>query len=66
MVIPILRAARISPVIVGAALLLGSSVGGELFNPGAPELRTTVDESQKAARATARKEAKRPVQLALS
>lgn len=49
-VIPILRAARISPVTIGAAILLGSSVGGELFNPGAPELRTTVSESQNAAR----------------
>jgi DcuC family C4-dicarboxylate transporter len=38
--VPLLRAARISPVTVGAALLLGSSLGGELLNPGAPELRT--------------------------
>jgi DcuC family C4-dicarboxylate transporter len=50
-VIPILLAARLSPVTTGAALLLGSSIGGELFNPGAPELRTTIVESQKAARA---------------
>jgi DcuC family C4-dicarboxylate transporter len=57
--IPLLLAARISPVTVGAALLLGSSVGGELLNPGAPELRTTVEESQKAVRAAApRPEAK--------
>src|SRR4051794_1778502 len=48
-VIPILMAARFSPLVIGAALLLGSSIGGELFNPGAPELRTTVVESQKAA-----------------
>jgi DcuC family C4-dicarboxylate transporter len=38
--VPILRAARVSPVTTGAALLLGSSVGGELVNPGAPELRS--------------------------
>lgn len=48
-VIPILRAARMSPATIGAAILLGSSVGGELLNPGAPELRTTVTESQRAA-----------------
>src|SRR5207248_686812 len=34
--VPLLRAARISPATVGAALLLGSSLGGELLNPGAP------------------------------
>jgi DcuC family C4-dicarboxylate transporter len=48
--IPLLLAARIPPLTVGAALLLGSSIGGELLNPGAPELRTTVEESEKAAR----------------
>jgi DcuC family C4-dicarboxylate transporter len=46
--IPLLLAARISPVTIGAALLLGSSVGGELLNPGAPELRTTAEETRKA------------------
>ncbi len=50
-IIPILLAARISPLTTGAALLLGSSIGGELFNPGAPELRTTIDESRRAAQA---------------
>ena len=49
-VIPIMLAARISPLTTGAALLLGSSIGGELFNPGAPELRTTIVESVKAAK----------------
>src|SRR5262249_33109396 len=49
-VIPILLAARFSPVTVGAALLLGSSIGGELLNPGAPELRTIVEVSEEAAR----------------
>ena len=47
--IPLLLAARISPVTVGAALLLGSSVGGELLNPGVPELRTVVKETAAAA-----------------
>lgn len=40
--IPLLLAARISPQTTGAAILLGASVGGELLNPGAPELRTIV------------------------
>ena len=48
-IIPILLAARIAPVTIGAALLLGSSLGGELLNPGAPELRTVVEESTKEA-----------------
>jgi DcuC family C4-dicarboxylate transporter len=38
--VPLLRAARISPVTVGSALLLGCSIGGEILNPGAPEVRT--------------------------
>jgi DcuC family C4-dicarboxylate transporter len=38
--VPLLRAANISPVTAGSALLLGSSIGGELLNPGAPELNT--------------------------
>jgi DcuC family C4-dicarboxylate transporter len=42
-VAPLLRAARLSPVTIGAALLLGASLGGELLNPGAPELRTISD-----------------------
>jgi DcuC family C4-dicarboxylate transporter len=49
-VMPILRAARISPATTGAALLLGCSMGGELLNPGAPELPTVVQESERAAR----------------
>jgi DcuC family C4-dicarboxylate transporter len=49
-VIPILQAARIPAVTIGAALLLGCSIGGELLNPGAPELRTVVTESQNAVR----------------
>lgn len=47
-IIPLLRATGISPITTGAALLLGASVGGELLNPGAPELLTTIEESQKA------------------
>lgn len=38
--IPLLRAGGLSPTAVGSALLLGASLGGELLNPGAPELRT--------------------------
>ena len=38
--VPLLRAARLSPITIGAALLLGASLGGELLNPGAPELQT--------------------------
>ena len=38
--VPLLMAAGLTPATVGAALLLGSSVGGELLNPGAPELET--------------------------
>jgi len=42
--IPLLRAAGISPLTAGSALLLGASIGGELFNPGAPEFRTVIRE----------------------
>src|SRR5437763_279880 len=38
--VPLLRAARVSAVTTGAALLLGCSLGGDLLNPGAPEWRT--------------------------
>jgi DcuC family C4-dicarboxylate transporter len=38
--VPLLRAAQISPVTLGSALLLGCSIGGEILNPGAPEVRT--------------------------
>jgi DcuC family C4-dicarboxylate transporter len=37
--IPLLRAGGLGPVSAGAILLLGSSMGGELFNPGAVEMR---------------------------
>ncbi|MCZ2344269.1 MAG: C4-dicarboxylate transporter DcuC [Bacteroidales bacterium] len=39
-VVPLMRAAGFAPVTIGAALLLGASIGGELLNPGAPELLT--------------------------
>jgi C4-dicarboxylate transporter, DcuC family len=41
--IPLLQAARLSPTTIGAALLLGSSLGGELFNPGAIEWQTLTE-----------------------
>lgn len=46
-VVPLLLAMRLSPATAGAALLLGSSIGGELLNPAAPELRTVVSDSLK-------------------
>ena len=39
-VVPLLRAAGYTPITIGATLLLGTSIGGELLNPGAPELLT--------------------------
>lgn len=39
-IVPVLVAARIAPATGAAALALGASIGGELLNPGAPELRT--------------------------
>jgi C4-dicarboxylate transporter, DcuC family len=38
--VPLVVAAGYSPVTAGALLLLGSSMGGELFNPGAVEIVT--------------------------
>lgn len=43
--IPLLLAGGVSPVTAGAALLMGASVGGELWNPGAPEYRTVLEKS---------------------
>ena len=40
---PLGRAIGFAPTAIGAALLLGCSIGGELLNPGAPELRTIVE-----------------------
>lgn len=39
-VVPLMRAAGLSSVVIGSTILLGASIGGELFNPGAPELNT--------------------------
>ena len=39
-VIPLLRAAGYGPVTIASCLCLGASIGGELLNPGAPELLT--------------------------
>lgn len=36
--IPLLRTLGLKHFIIGSALLLGASIGGELLNPGAPEL----------------------------
>jgi DcuC family C4-dicarboxylate transporter len=38
--VPVLQAAGVPLTTIGAALLLGSSIGGELLNPGASELAT--------------------------
>jgi len=45
-VVPLMRAAGMSPLTIGSTILLGASIGGELLNPGAPELNT-VAENQK-------------------
>lgn len=45
-VIPLMRAAGYSLPTAGACLLLGASVGGELLNPGAPELLTVFDKTK--------------------
>ncbi len=42
-VVPLMRAAGYSRRTVGSTLLLGASIGGELLNPGAPELQTVRD-----------------------
>ena len=41
--VPLARAAGIAPITIGAALALGCSIGGELLNPGSPELRSIVE-----------------------
>ncbi len=40
LLVPLMLAARVSPLTTGAALLLGASLGGELLHPGTAELRT--------------------------
>jgi DcuC family C4-dicarboxylate transporter len=39
----LLQASGIEPALAGATLLLGASMGGELFNPGAVEIRTLAE-----------------------
>lgn len=41
--IPLMRGAGFNAIVAGGTLLLGSSLGGELLNPGAPEYATVVD-----------------------
>jgi DcuC family C4-dicarboxylate transporter len=50
-VISILLAARVPRTTIGAALLMGCSIGGELLNPAASDLRVVVVASEAAARA---------------
>lgn len=45
-VVPVMRAAGFRPLVIGSSLLLGASVGGELFNPGAPELITVKEKTK--------------------
>jgi DcuC family C4-dicarboxylate transporter len=45
--VPLLRAAGVPPLTAAAALLLGASLGGELLNPGAPELQTVSAEASR-------------------
>jgi DcuC family C4-dicarboxylate transporter len=44
-IVPLMRAAGYSFATIGACLLLGTSVGGELLNPGAPELLTVFNKT---------------------
>ena len=46
-VVPLMRAARMSDKTIGACMLLGASIGGELLNPGAPELNTVAQQLSK-------------------
>jgi DcuC family C4-dicarboxylate transporter len=43
--VPLLRSARLSALTIAAALALGSSMGGEQLNPGAPEINTIATRS---------------------
>jgi C4-dicarboxylate transporter, DcuC family len=46
-IVPLMRAARMSDKTIGASMLLGASLGGELLNPGAPELNTVAQQLTK-------------------
>ena len=67
-VVPLMRAAGYSMATIGACLLLGASVGGELLNPGAPELATIARETGVPTTEQASRYLPRPVfvQLAVS
>jgi DcuC family C4-dicarboxylate transporter len=41
--VPLLRAARLRPLTIASALVLGASLGGELLNSAAPELRSVAE-----------------------
>ena len=56
-VVPLMRAAGYSMATIGACLLLGASVGGELLNPGAPELLTIFTANPENPRATPQSQA---------
>jgi DcuC family C4-dicarboxylate transporter len=56
-IVPLMRAAGYSMPTTGACLLLGASVGGELMNPGAPELQTVFDANPNNPRATPQSQA---------
>ena len=56
-VVPLMCAAGYSMRTIGACLLLGASVGGELLNPGAPELLTVFTANQKNVLATPQSQA---------
>jgi C4-dicarboxylate transporter, DcuC family len=43
-VVPLMRSARMSDLTIGACIVLGASIGGELLNPGAPELNTVAQQ----------------------
>jgi C4-dicarboxylate transporter, DcuC family len=43
--VPLLRSARLTSLTIAAALSLGSSLGGEQLNPGAPEVNTIATKS---------------------
>lgn len=45
--VPLLRAARVRPLTIAAALVLGASLGGELLNSAAPELRSVAESLKK-------------------
>jgi DcuC family C4-dicarboxylate transporter len=47
--VPLLRSARVTSLTIAAALALGSSLGGEQLNPGAPEINTIATRSGAAA-----------------